>query len=115
MSDLLYYIYLKAFYVKTILCSVFCPRRPIENVVDLSNLPWLWIGAETSPGNFVSVTDIINSRIEKGTVVTPEWLEYTTVMPDIISWRYLDSATLNESEFPLTGLIIPNDTFESRN
>jgi hypothetical protein len=70
-----------------------------------TNYPWLWIGAETSPGHFMSVTELVNDNIQPGSNVTSEWLEQVTGLTNVISWKYLDK-TLKEVDFPLTGIII---------
>jgi hypothetical protein len=79
--------------------------RSQEEIV-IKKVPWLWIGAEVTPGNFLSVTDIVNAHIEVGTTVDVEFLESVTNMKDVISWKYLDAQTLKEQEFPLIGIVI---------
>jgi len=100
-----YPVYLQLFKVKNAIRDIFCPVRS-QGDIEVKKVPWLWIGAEITPGNFLSVTDIINDNIETGTTVDVEFLEYVTNMKDVISWKYLDAQTLKEQEFPLTGIVI---------
>jgi hypothetical protein len=100
-----YPVYLQLFKLKNAIRDIFCPVRSQEDI-EVKKVPWLWIGAEITPGNFLSVTDIINDHVEAGTTVDIEFLESVTNMKDVISWKYLDVQTLKEQEFPLTGIVI---------
>ena len=104
MKESLYWLYLQAFALKNIVRDTFCPMRAYTQRKPMT-LPWLWIGAETSPGHFMSVTEIVNDNIQSGINVTSEWLEEVTGLTNVISWKYLDK-TLKEVDFPLTGIII---------
>jgi len=101
----LYPIYLKVFYLKNLIRDLLCPMR-IQKDIMVKKVPWLWIGAEVTPGNFLSVTDIVNEYVENGNTVDVEFLESVTNMQNIISWKYLDAETLKEQEFPLIGIVI---------
>jgi hypothetical protein len=101
----LYPIYLEIFKLKLFIRDIFCPVRS-RSVITAQKFPWLWIGAEVTPGNFLSVTDTVNSQIEPGTTVDVEFLESVTSLSNVISWKYLDSQTLKEEEFPLIGIVI---------
>lgn len=104
---ILYQIYLRLFFFKNVIRDIFCPITQRQTIhTNRKKVPWLWIGAEIRPGNFLSVTDIINSAIEIGTTVDIEFLEEATGFKDIISWKYLDAQTLKEEEFPLIGIVI---------
>ena len=102
---MLYWIYLKLFYLKTAIWDVFCPVRSSENIRK-QKVPWLWIGAEISPGYFLSVTDVVNANIEHGTVVDSDFLESITSLKNVLSWKFLNAETLKEEEFPLIGIVI---------
>jgi hypothetical protein len=71
-----------------------------RDTITARKFPWLWIGAEITPGNFISVTENINSEVEIGTVVNVEFLESVTKLTDVISWKYLDAQTLKERRIP---------------
>lgn len=101
----IYPVYLQLFKMKNLIRDIFCPVRCREDI-EVKKVPWLWIGAEITPGNFLSVTDIVNDHVESGSIVDIEFLESVTNMTDVISWKYLDTQTLKEQEFPLTGIII---------
>jgi hypothetical protein len=102
---MLYWVYLKLFYLKNAIRDVFCPIRSSENIRK-QKVPWLWVGAEVSPGYFLSVTDVVNANVECGTIVDSDFLESITSLNDVISWRFLNAETLKEEEFPLTGIVI---------
>ena len=102
---MLYWVYLKLFYLKKAIRDVFCPVRSSENIRK-QKVPWLWVGAEVSPGYFLSVTDVVNANIECGTIVDSVFLESITSLYDVISWRFLNAETLKVEEFPLTGIVI---------
>jgi hypothetical protein len=100
-----YFLYVRAFALKNIIRDIFCPLRSDYNHKSIV-YPWLWIGAEVDPNSFISVTEIVNNKIKSGILVTCELLEEITGLKNVISWRYLDSKTLKELDFPLTGIII---------
>lgn len=50
-------------------------------------------------------TNEVNKNIEFGIHITPEWLDDVFDLKDV-TWRYLDSKTLEEKEFPSTGFVI---------
>jgi hypothetical protein len=100
-----YFLYVRAFALKNLIRDIFCPLRSSGNY-KLITYPWLWIGAEIEPNNFISVTEVVNTKVKSGITVTCELLEEITGLKDVISWRYLDSKTLKEVDFPLTGIII---------
>jgi len=102
---ILYPVYLQLFKLKNIIRDIFCPVRSQEDI-EVKKVPWLWIGAEVTAGNFLSVTEIVNEHVEVGSTVDIEFLESVTNLTDVISWKYLDGQTLKEEEFPLTGIVI---------
>jgi hypothetical protein len=84
-----------------------------QNIVPVSKLPWLWIGAvfpksETS----IDCTHLIDPTITYGMTVTTDWLENVTGYTPV-TWKYLDSKSLEEKEFPSSGIVI--DDTESEN
>jgi hypothetical protein len=85
----------------------FCPRDvPVKEIfVDKSSLPWFWIGLKYDDDKSISVTEVINSSIYPGTRVTCETLSQITGFKDGV-WRYVDSQTLEELDFPSDGFII---------
>lgn len=94
-------IYNRLFYKKL-------PKQKIST----SNLPWLWIGVELENGNIETITDIVNTAIEPGQLITPYYLKNLTGYRNAKRWLYLDATTLNEEEFPATGLVIADDSGE---
>lgn len=78
----------------------------------VSQLPWMWIGVETSNGSIVSLTEIVDSSVEHGDVVTPYFLEMLSGIQTAKRWIYLDPKTLKEEEIPTDGLIIQDDSNE---
>lgn len=87
--------------------------NPKYNSVNPSKAPWLWVGVEMVNGEIITVTDDINKHILYDDIVDIEYLESVTkIRKDVSRWLYLDSKTLKEEEFPLNGLVIPNDSIQ---
>ena len=86
-------------------------HQPVpKNSVPVSQLPWLWIGAELQNDKIITFTERINEQVEYGDVITHEYLEQVTHTFPVKRWLYLDPKTLREEEIPPEGLTIPNDT-----
>lgn len=85
----------------------FCPREssPKEIFVSAASLPWLWIGIKYADDSSITVTSVIASEIHPGMRVTPELLSRITGFRDG-TWRYIDTETLEEKDFPSDGFII---------
>lgn len=91
----------------------FAPEVTVyEPRVTISNLPWLWIGGENDNGVKYSVTDEVNSAIDYGDTVDPEFLSNASGLTDVIRWKYLDPTELVEKDFPSDGFLIEDDTIE---
>jgi len=84
---------------------LFAPVKNTDAEVPVTTLPWLWIGAKYTDGITIEYTNEVNGRIEFGLHVTPEWLDDVFDLKDV-TWRYLDSKTLEEKEFPSIGFVI---------
>lgn len=87
-----------------------CPRvKKTVPTVAPSKLPWFWVGVK-SLDKTVCVTDVINSHIRYGTLVTKELLsEVTQIDNKNVVWKYIDAKTLEEKEFPSQGIVIEDD------
>lgn len=81
-----------------------CPLRTTKPEVPSNKLPWLWIGAEYTDTKY-TVTDIVNQTIQYSTNVTPQLLTDITGYHPLV-WKYVDSETLEEKEFPPKGILI---------
>ena len=83
-----------------------CPQnRTYRKEVSTHNLPWFWIGAEIN-NNTVAITELVNSSIKHSTIVTPDFLSEVSGYTQPITWRYIDALTLEEKEFPRSGIVI---------
>jgi hypothetical protein len=65
----------------------------------------LFIGATLEDGNVVDYTCEVNDSLDYGLNVTPDWLEIVTGAKNV-TWKYLDSKTLEEKDFPSEGFVI---------
>ena len=84
-----------------------CPRKKRgEDVVPSSNLPWLWIGAVYPTGEVKDVTEDVNRYTNYGMRLTPKLLELILLDKTPVVWKYLDTKTLEEKEFPSEGFLI---------
>lgn len=90
--------------------TLFSPVKKQETV-HTSLLPWMWVGAVYADGNIVDHTHQVNSAVEYGMVVSPNWLDIVTGAREV-DWKYLDSKTLEEKDFPSEGFVI-DDPAES--
>ena len=97
------------FRVKNIL---FRPDDPKPDIVPVSQLPWMWLGAMYADCNVVDYTSVVNESVQYGVQIDPQWLEQTTNARDV-TWLYLDPISLDQKEFPSEGFVIHNkdDTF----
>jgi hypothetical protein len=83
-----------------------CPRgKPTRTQVPLRDLPWFWIGGEIN-NNTVGITELVNSTVRYSTVVTPEFLSEVSGYTQPVTWKYIDALTLEEKEFPRSGIVI---------
>jgi len=84
-----------------------CSRKKRdENVVPSSNLPWLWIGATYDNGNVKDCTEEVNKVVTYGMHINTRLLNFIISDDRPVSWKYLDTKTLEYKEFPSTGLVI---------
>ena len=92
-----------------------CKRRLVPHakrvmpVVPASKLPWFWVGA-TRSDKTICVTEIVNKHVRYGIPITSKLLSELTHVDDDSIWRYVDSKTLEEKEFPREGIVIEDDT-----
>ena len=70
-----------------------------EDVVD----PWLWIGASTL-FKVEDMTSAIQPFVVSGNTITLEMLE--KFYPCHYNWKYLDTVTFKEVDFPMDGITI---------
>jgi lysozyme family protein len=104
------WMYRQLYWCKRRLCpGEVAPKRIFVNT---SNLPWFWIGIKHSAESCITVTDIVNCSLEYGIRVTPEYLSKVTGFKDG-NWKYVDSETLEEKDFPSDGFII-EDVFDKQ-
>jgi hypothetical protein len=77
-----------------------------ENIVSVSKLPWLWIGAlYPNAETTIDCTYLVDLNVTYGMTVTTEWLENITGYTPL-TWKYLDAKSLEEKEFPSSGFVI---------
>jgi hypothetical protein len=67
---------------------------------------------ETEYGKIITLTEIVDSSIEYGDIVSPYFLESLTGIRNARRWSYLDSKTFREEEIPTEGLVIEDDSNE---
>lgn len=91
---------------------IFYSKLPSKKKVSSSHLPWMWVGVELTDGTIKTLTEIVDTSIEYGDCVTPQFLKTLSGIQDANRWIYLDSKTLKEEEIPADGLIIEDDSDE---
>jgi hypothetical protein len=65
--------------------------------------PWLWVGADTLSGT-TDMTIYFDGYLVPGNTITPSLLNAR--YPLYHNWRYLDSVTFKEVDFPDAGITI---------
>lgn len=100
------WIYSQFFYCKRRICPHTKREMP---VVPASKLPWFWVGAKRYDKT-ICVTDIVNKHVRYGVPITSKLLSELTHIDDDSIWKYVDSKTLEEKEFPPEGIVIDDDT-----
>lgn len=84
-----------------------CPRKKRnEDTVPSSNLPWLWVGAVYPNGEVKDITEEVNRYTTYGMRITPKLLQLVLLDNSEVSWKYLDTKTLEEKDFPSEGFLI---------
>lgn len=108
------WIYRQVYWYKRSLVKYLCPvEEPYElPEVHKDSLPWLWIGFVYSDGNAATMTDTVNSSLNYGIRVSPEYLNKLTGLHDV-QWKYIDTKTLEEKDFPSEGFVI-EDVLDSK-
>lgn len=84
-----------------------CPEADRKRKV--LNPPWLWIGFYAKDETTVSVTEFVNDKVYHGCIVDKCFLESVTGFKDV-RWKYIDVATLEETDFPSEGIVIQDDS-----
>lgn len=103
--DWLVWGYKQFFCCKRRVMKLFYEDKPVERLVHIDQLPWLWIGLVNSVGQTIAVTQLVNDCIKPGMRITPEFL-YRLIGTDTGVWHYIDSKTLEDKVFPSEGFII---------
>jgi hypothetical protein len=81
------------------------PRKELIFMeIPLPQYPWLSISAVRGDEE-VDVTDLVNSKVETGKTVTPEWLAEITEEQNVERWEYVDSVTFELKEIASDGLV----------
>jgi hypothetical protein len=101
------WVYRQIYWCRRAIVKQFCPdEKPYEKIhVHSDSLPWFWVGMKYSDEDSVTVTEAVNHSIQYGTRVTPTFLTRLTGYSGG-TWKYMDSKTLEEKDFPSEGLII---------
>jgi hypothetical protein len=87
--------------------SKVCPPEKRYQNVHINNLPWFWIGGCVDD-NQIGITDLVNKSIKNGSIVTPKFLSELSGYNEPVKWKYIDAVTLEEKEFPPSGIVIKN-------
>lgn len=80
------------------------PRKTLTVEIPLPTHPWLSLSAVRNDEE-VDVTDLVNSKIAPGQIVTPGWLSDITSETDVERWEFVDSLTFEVREITSDGLL----------
>lgn len=106
---MLYWIYTQIFHCcrrvdKALFHDESEPRKELTVEIPLPSYPWLSISAVRGDEE-VDVTDLVNSKVESGQVITPDWLSEITEEKDVEKWEYVDSLTFELKEITSDGVV----------
>jgi hypothetical protein len=87
--------------------SKICPTERKHSEVPIRNLPWFWIGADIN-NTQVGITDLVNKAVKNNSVVTTDFLSEVSGYHQPVTWKYIDAITLEQKEFPPSGIVIEN-------
>jgi hypothetical protein len=73
-------------------------------MIPLPEHPWLSLAAVRGDEE-IDVTDLVNSKVAKGQLVTPSWLAEITDEAGVETWEYIDSLTFDVREIPSDGVV----------
>jgi hypothetical protein len=74
------------------------------------SVPWLSVGSQSMLGHF-DTTDLIEQYVVPGNVITTSFLGDN--YPYFYDWKYLDSETFEEVDFPAEGITINDSGMET--
>lgn len=80
------------------------PRKTFQIVIPPPAYPWLTVSGVRGDMD-IDVTDLVNSFVKKGDIITPNWLESISGESDIERWEYIDSSTFEVSEITSDGIV----------
>ena len=84
-----------------------CPRKKRdEDVIASSRLPWLWVGAVYPDGTVEDHTEYINKYSTYGMRITTILMDLALREKAVVVWKYIDTKTLEEKDFPSEGFVI---------
>ena len=106
---MLYWLYTHLFHCCRRLERVFFrdesePRRELTVEIPLPDYPWLSLSAVRGDEE-VDVTDLVNSKLAPGQIVTPGWLSDVASETNVDKWEYVDSLTFEVKEITSDGVV----------
>ena len=94
-------MFLKTFHWIT---QLFCHSNRVVSEVSVHKLPWFWVGCEIDETT-IDITEKLNKSVKYSKLVTPEFLSEISGYKTS-NWKYIDSITLEQRDFPLSGIVI---------
>lgn len=106
---MLYWLYTQLFYCCRRAERVFFrdesePRKELTIEIPLPSYPWLSLYAIRGDEE-IDVTDLVNSKLAPGQIVTPGWLSYVANETGVEKWEYVDSLTFEVKEITSDGVV----------
>lgn len=80
------------------------PLQTLTVTIPLPDYPWLSLTGIRGDEE-IDVTELVNSKVEDGQYVTPQWLSVNTNEVDVERWEYIDSLTFDVREIPSDGVL----------
>lgn len=95
------------FFIIRFFRNLCCPRKKRdEDIIPSSRLPWLWVGAVYPDGKIEDHTEYINKYSTYGMKITTNFMDLALQEKADVTWKYIDTQTLEEKDFPSEGFVI---------
>lgn len=109
MLNWCYWMYSTLFWCKRGINNTFFqedqPRKKLEIEIPIPKYPWVYIAAVTEDNNELDVTEIVESTIKPGDVLTPDRLSEIIGIKNAIRWEYMSVSTFEVETISSDGIV----------
>ena len=109
MLNWCYWMYSTLFWCKRGINNTFFQedqlRKKLEIEIPIPKYPWVYIAAVTEDNNELDVTEIVESTIKPGDVLTPDRLSEIIGIKNAIRWEYMSVSTFEVETISSDGIV----------